>query len=70
VTLAWNSTALKLYLNGVVVKTTASAPPVANWTSTSNFDLGAFEYLNFGGYNVLEDVIKDFTVDAPVPGVS
>lgn len=65
VTLAWNPTTLKLYLNGVVVRTTASAPPAASWTSTSIFDLGAFEYLNFGGYEVLDDVIKDFTVDAP-----
>lgn len=33
VTLAWNPTALKLYLNGVAVKTTPSAPILANWTA-------------------------------------
>jgi hypothetical protein len=65
VTLAWSPTALKLYLNGVVVKTTPSAPTLANWTAASNFDLGAFEYLNFSGYEVSDDAIKNFTVDAP-----
>lgn len=65
VTLAWSPSAVKLYLNGVVVKTTPSAPIPANWTATSNFDLGAFEYLSFSGYEVSDDAIKNFTVDAP-----
>ena len=64
VTLAWNPSSLKLYLNGVVVKTTASSLLAATWASTSNFDLGAFEYLNFGGYLVSDDAIGDFTVNA------
>jgi hypothetical protein len=68
VTLSWGSGSLNLYLNGALVKSTAYSAPAANWTSASNFDLGAYEYLNLNGYGVLDDVIEGFTVDAPAPG--
>jgi hypothetical protein len=66
VTLSWSSSGLNLYLNGALVKSTAYSAPAANWTSASNFDLGAYEYLNFGGYYVSDDVIGDLTVSAPL----
>ncbi len=39
-----------------------------NWTAASNFDLGAYQYANVGGYNVSDDVINQFTVSAPAGG--
>jgi len=62
ITLAWDGTAIKLYLNGALVKSSPSPAATANWTSASNFDLGAYEYQTFGGYNVSDDVIDEFTV--------
>jgi chitodextrinase len=64
VTLSWSSAGVNLYLNNTLVKSTAYTAPSPSWTATSNFDLGAFEYLTFGGYNVSDDVIDEFTVQA------
>jgi hypothetical protein len=63
VTLAWSGGVSKLYLNGNLVKTTAYTGATPNWTSASNFDLGAYEYLTAGGYNGSDDVIDEFTVN-------
>jgi hypothetical protein len=65
VTMSWNGTTANLYLNGTLVKSTAYTTPTASWTAASNFDLGGYQYLMFGGYDVLDDVIGDFTVTGP-----
>jgi hypothetical protein len=70
VTMKWNSNSLGLYLNGVLVKSTVFTASVANWTAASTFDLGAYEYLTFGGYDASDDAIGSFTVNAPVPSVT
>jgi hypothetical protein len=69
VAIQWGSSGLNLYLNGVLVKSTAFSASTPNWTAASNFDLGAYEYLGFGGYDASDDVIAGFTVDTPVAGV-
>jgi hypothetical protein len=63
VTMSWDGTAIKLYLNGTMVHSSPYTATTANWTSASTFDLGAYEYLTFGGYNVSDDVIDEFTVN-------
>jgi Domain of unknown function (DUF4082) len=62
VSLEWSSSGLNLYLNGALVRSTPFSPLVANWTNASNFDLGAYEYLSYGGFYASDDVIGDFTV--------
>jgi hypothetical protein len=65
VTINWSSAGVNLYLNNTLVKTTPYSPPAANWSAASNFDLGAYEYLSFGGYNASDDAIDEFTVSGP-----
>src|ERR1035438_2969602 len=62
VMLSWSSSGLNLSLNGKQVKSTAYTAVTPNWTVVSNFDLGAYEYVTAGGYNVSDDVIDEFTV--------
>jgi len=62
VTLSWNGTAANLYFNGTLMKSIAYTPPSPNWTSAAVFDLGAYEYSTFGGYNISDDLIDEFTV--------
>jgi hypothetical protein len=62
VTLTWGSGVSTLSLNGSLVKSVAFAPPAANWSAASNFDLGAYEYLTYGGYSSEDDLIDEFTV--------
>jgi len=62
VKLAWNGSTVTLSLNGTQVKSSSYTPMTANWTAASNFDLGAYQYLTAGGYNGLDDVIDEFTV--------
>jgi len=38
-------------------------PPTANWSAL--FDLSAYEYLTFGGYDVSDDIINQFTGTGP-----
>jgi hypothetical protein len=64
VTMSWNNGAAHLYLNGRLVKSSPYTRVTPNWTAASNFDLGAHEYLTFGGYNVSDDVIAEFTASA------
>jgi uncharacterized protein (TIGR03437 family) len=45
-----------------LVKKFTYTTPTANWGPDSNFDLGAYEYLSNGGYNVCDDIIDEFTV--------
>jgi hypothetical protein len=51
-----------VYLNNTLVKSVAYSAPTPNWSAASNFDLGAQEYLTFGGYNTSDDIIDEFTV--------
>ncbi|HKF04915.1 MAG TPA: Ig-like domain-containing protein [Candidatus Sulfotelmatobacter sp.] len=62
VTMSWNSGVANLYLNGTLVKSTTYTTPTPNWSGASVFDLGAFEYQSFGGFNVSDDIIDEFTV--------
>jgi len=64
VTLTWSSGVSKLYLNNMLVQSATYTPPTPNWTSASNFDLGAYEYMTYGGYNVSDDIIDEFTVSS------
>jgi len=63
VSLTWDGSAIKLYLNGTLVNSSAYSAVTPSWTSASNFDLGAYEYETFGGYNVSDDIIDEFTVN-------
>jgi hypothetical protein len=64
VTMSWTNGVANLYLNGRLVKSSPYTRVTPNWTAASHFDLGAHEYLTFGGYNVSDDVIAEFTVSA------
>ena len=65
VTIAWDGSISKLYLNGALVQSKSYTQPAATWTAGSVFDLGATEYLTFGGYNSSDDLISGFTVGVP-----
>lgn len=67
VTISWGSTGAKLLLNGSPVQSATYAAPTPSWTAASNFNLGALDYLTFGGYNVSDDTIANFTVAAAAP---
>jgi hypothetical protein len=68
VTISWGASGVNLYLNNSLVKSVPYTVPAPNWTSASNFDLGAYEYLTFGGYYVSDDVIDEFSVSGPSAG--
>jgi hypothetical protein len=65
VTIAWEGSTGKLYLNGALVQAESYSMPSATWTASSVFDLGATEYLTFGGYSSSDDLISGFTVGLP-----
>ncbi len=62
VTITWDGSTGRLLLNDVQVQSFAYTKPSPNWSALSTFDLGAVEYLSDGGYNVLDDIIAEFTV--------
>ena len=64
VKIAWKGSTAELYLNNALVKSTVYTVPTPNWTAASSFDLGAYEYLTYGGYYVSDEVIDEFTVAA------
>jgi uncharacterized protein (TIGR03437 family) len=71
VTMTWDGSVAKLYLNDTLVKQSVYTTPTPNWSAASNFDLGAYEYLTFGGYNSSDDIIDEFTVMGPaIPSAS
>jgi hypothetical protein len=70
VQLTWSAGVMNLYLNGTLVKSTPYTPTAPNWTSSSVFDLGAYEYQTFGGFNSSDDVIDEFAVAGPVANYS
>jgi hypothetical protein len=62
VTLKWDGTKVYLYLNNSLVKTTAYTIPTPNWSASSNFDFGGYEYLTYGGYDSSDDIIAGYAV--------
>jgi hypothetical protein len=62
VTLSWNNGVAGLYLNGNLVKSSSFTPVSPSWTAASNFDMGAYQYLTYGGYNASDDIIEGFAV--------
>ena len=74
-TIKWNGVTDQLYLNNVLVQSFSYSPVVPNWTAASNLDVGAYEYLTYGGYYVSDDIIDEFTVmtlpsNQPPPSVT
>jgi hypothetical protein len=65
VTVSWDGSNVALYLNDELVQSAPYTKPTPNWTAASTFDIGAYEYLNYGGFNACDDVIDAFSV-APV----
>ncbi len=65
VQLTWNAGVTNLYLNGVLMKSAPYSVPATNWSTTSVFDIGAYEYQTYGGFYGLDDVIDEFTVTGP-----
>lgn len=65
VTLTWNGTTANLYLNNNLVKSANYLETNPNWNSGSTLDFGAYQYQNIGGYNVSDDVVGSFVVQAP-----
>lgn len=64
VTISWDGSNIKLYLNDGLAQSTPYTKPSPNWTAASTFDIGAYEYLNLGGFNACDDVIEGFSVTA------
>lgn len=62
VTITWSKGSLNLFLNGTIVKSSSYTPPTPNWTSASVFDVGAYEYLAYGGYDSCDDIIAELSV--------
>ena len=65
VAITWDGTQSRLYINDVQVHSTGYTKPTPNWSASSNFNLGAYEYLTLGGYNAFDDIIDEFTVSGP-----
>ena len=65
VTIRWDAASVKLYLNDNLVQVSSYSQVLSNWTAASIFDLGAYEYLTYGGYYTSDDVIAEFTVIGP-----
>ena len=65
VTMTWDGSVAKLYFNDTLVQQSSYATATPNWSATSIFDLGAYEYVTFGGYDACDDIIDEFTVTGP-----
>jgi hypothetical protein len=65
VTLTWSTSSVNLFLNNTLVKSSSYTVPTTNWSAASVFDFGAYEFSTFGGYNVSDDAIFNFTVAIP-----
>jgi hypothetical protein len=78
VKIKWDGKTVSLLLNDAVVQTTTYVPATMNWSAASIFDIGAYEYMSFGGWNASDDVIGNFvltssststaSIPAPTPG--
>ena len=65
IAIEWESGVSKFYLNNVLMQSSSYSPPISNWTARSNFDIGAYEYLTYGGYDSCDDIIDEFIVGPP-----
>src|SRR6185437_11037510 len=65
VSLVWDGANISLYLNDALAKSAPYTKGTPTWTSAANFDLGAYEYSNAGGYYSGDDIIDEFTVTGP-----
>jgi hypothetical protein len=65
VSITWDGSVSRLYLNDVQAQSASYTKMAPTWTASSVFDLGAYEYLTYGGYNVLDDIVDEFTVQGP-----
>jgi hypothetical protein len=63
--LTWDGSTMRLYLNNTPVQSTSYTITAPNWTSASVLDIGAYEYATYGGFNVSDDIIDEFTL-API----
>jgi hypothetical protein len=70
VTMSWDGSTAKVFLNDVLIKQAAYAAPAPSWTDASVFDYGAYEYLTYGGYDSCDDLIDEFAVTVPSGGLS
>jgi uncharacterized protein (TIGR03437 family) len=62
VSISWGATGANLFLNNTLISSTIMATPMANWTASSIFNLGALQYLTFGGYDTIDDIVDEYTV--------
>jgi hypothetical protein len=62
VSVAWSGTTAQLFFNDVLVKSAPYTKRTPSWTAASIFNIGAYEYLTYGGYNSSDDVIDEFTI--------
>ena len=65
VTICWDAASVKFYLNDSLAQVSSYSQGASNWTAASNFDLGAYEDLTYGGYYSSDDAIAEFTVMGP-----
>ena len=65
VTMTWDGSVAKLYLNDTLVQQSSYTIPTANWSASSNFALGALEDMTLGGQYACDDIIDEFTVTGP-----
>lgn len=65
VSITWDGTQSRLYLNDVQVQSANYVKPVPNWGPSANFNLGAYEYSTVGGFNSSDDVVDEFSVSGP-----
>jgi len=66
VTLVWDGSMSQLFLNDSLVQSSAYSSSSPNWSNASVFDLGAFEYATYGGFNSSDDGISNFSVFGPI----
>ena len=75
VRMTWDGSNLNLYLTNLqtsptiyaaetLIQSTRYTASTPNWTSASNFDIGAYQYAS-SGYNSFDDAISMFVVSAP-----
>ena len=65
--ISWGKGGINLYLNDTLVESVPYVAPSPNWTSASNFDLGAYEYFTFGGYDASDDLIDELLSTPSTP---
>jgi len=64
VSISWDGSNMKLYLNGKLAQSASYSKPSPNWSDASTFAIGAYKNLDLGGFNACDDVIGAFSVAA------